>query len=154
MVPSTPEGQCAWWAFVTAAPESANDAVRRFRNRPNLATTKPSAIRVSPVRTHARSVRSAAKKTRGSDIFSFFPYLSMELQGYRFPGNWGLFYRTETRNPNLVYPFQLGAGLLQLGHGGSHGTRSRRSPFFYQKTEKSRSAQADSRSVPNIKYIN
>ena len=42
----------------------------RFRNSPNLATTKPSAVIVSPVRTHAKSVRSAAKKTRGSDIFS------------------------------------------------------------------------------------
>ena len=46
---------------------SGDCAARNCTNSPKRDTTKPSAMIVSPVRSHARSVRSAAKKTRGSD---------------------------------------------------------------------------------------
>ncbi len=36
------------------------------RNHPKRATTKPKPIMAMPVRIHASSVRSAAKRTRGS----------------------------------------------------------------------------------------
>jgi hypothetical protein len=38
------------------------------KNKPNFATTNPSAITVMPDLTHASKVRSAAKKTRGSEF--------------------------------------------------------------------------------------
>lgn len=41
---------------------------RRLKKSPKRATTNPKPMMVSPVRIHARRVRSAAKKTRGSDM--------------------------------------------------------------------------------------
>src|SRR5215470_2729088 len=61
-MPSALDGQ---WLVGAEGPAGAEITVR---NKPNLATTKPSAINVSPDRTHARNVRSAAKKTRGSEV--------------------------------------------------------------------------------------
>ena len=69
---SRTESEIGWTALERASCvarggiEPDCSAIRR-RNNPNRATTNPKAMTVRPVRTQASSVRSAAKKTRGSD---------------------------------------------------------------------------------------
>ena len=62
------------------------DADSSDENKPNLATTKPSAMTAKLDRTHASKVRSAAKKTLGSEstIFSFFSLLFAVIRLYSF----------------------------------------------------------------------
>lgn len=60
-MPSALEAQCECGCIAAVPVEEDSSA----RTDPNRATTKPGAMTVSPERTQAGSVRSAAKKTRG-----------------------------------------------------------------------------------------
>ena len=71
------------WKNATRTQPAVRDgtccAASRVRNRPKRATTNPKPMMVRPVRTHARSVRSAAKKTRGSDMWGLWVRQKSEI---------------------------------------------------------------------------